>query len=93
MRKKSILKAVINLIYLLLGALVLELVGRIPVLKEIWLINSGSALDIIVNVVGTLIMIVLLIIWALHLFDNLKCYNSKQKSGKEVRCSVFNPFC
>lgn len=95
MKNKVILKAIINLFYLLIGLLVLEVLGNLPLVKNIWLLNTGSVLDLVINVIGSIIAFVLLILWAKHLIENLKCYSIKTKSkDKGLKyCSVFNPFC
>lgn len=91
-------KITINIVYFILMGSLLELVNNTPIVGDIFRINSGTVLDLSLNVLATILAIVIMMLWGSFLIRNIKHYynrlNSKAKTlDKEVRCSVFNPFC
>lgn len=93
MRKEVFLKAVINVVYLYVVYVLILVVTSLPAIKNVWLINTGTFSDILLNVVGSIVCFVILILAGKFLYKSYTRYSMKFKTGKEVRCNPFNPFC
>ncbi len=86
-RTELTLKGFINVLYGFISFEIINLANRLPLLKTLSDIESGSLIDITANVMMSIIYFVIMLFILKKLYDN---YNSFKTCR---RCGAFNPFC